>query len=86
MQEIAKEQVYLTGTIIACPSDDCGHGLYKVVETASFADLVIFDDIKLVRINDAIPPHDVWKRLACPLCEARLLKDGKVHTLQYGWK
>jgi hypothetical protein len=86
MQEMAKEQLYPTGTIIACPDESCGVGLYKVVAPASFADLVIFDDIKLAHLNDTIPRRTVWEVLACPFCGARLLKDGKVHTLQHGWR
>lgn len=86
MLETTTQQPYPVSTIISCPSDNCGHGLYKVVEPASFADLVIFDDVKLARLNDAIPRRNVWEVLACPLCGARLLKDGKIHTLQYGWR
>ena len=55
MQEMAKEQLYPTSTIIACPNESCGVGLYKVVAPASFADLVLFDDIKLAPLNDTIP-------------------------------
>lgn len=86
MQEMTIEQPYPVSTIISCPSDDCGLGLYKTVEPATFADLVIFDDIKLTRLNDTIPRCNVWEVLACPLCGSRLLKDGKIHTLQYGWR
>ena len=86
MQEMAKEQFYPTGTLIACPDEGCGVGLYKIVAPASFADLVIFDDIKLAHLNDAVPRRNIWEVLACPFCGARLLKDGKVHTLQHGWQ
>ncbi len=79
------EQVYPAGTILSCPTESCGLGLYKVVEPASFEDLVVFDDVKLARLNDTVPVRDVWQVLACPFCGARLLKDGKVHTFQYGW-
>ena len=85
MQEMTTRQIYPAGTILSCPTDSCGLGLYKVVEPASFEDLVLFDDIKLRRLNDTVPPRDVWQSLACPFCGSRLLKDGKVHTLQYGW-
>lgn len=85
-QETTSERLYPAGTILSCPSDDCGLGLYKVVEPASFKDLVIFDDVKLARLNDAIPRRNVWEVLACPLCGARLLKEGKIHTFQYGWR
>lgn len=85
-QETTSERLYPAGTIISCPSDNCGIGLYRTVETASFADLVIFADVKLTRLNDTIPRRNVWEVLACPLCGARLLKEGKIYTLQYGWK
>ena len=32
MQEAVKEQSYPVGTIIACPDDDYGFGLYKIVD------------------------------------------------------
>lgn len=85
-QETATQQLYPAGTILSCPSEDCGLGLYKVREPASFADLVLFDEVKLARLNNMIPRRNVWEILACPLCGARLLKDGKIHTLQYGWR
>ena len=78
-------KLYPAGTILSCPEDSCGLGLYRVMEPASFEDLVVFDDVKLWPLNNAIPAHDVWQRLACPFCGARLLRNGKVHTLQYGW-
>jgi hypothetical protein len=86
MQESTTQQRYPAGTIISCPADDCSHGLYKTVESATFADLIVFDDIKLARLNDTISQRNVWEVLACPFCGARLLKDGKIHTLQYGWR
>jgi uncharacterized protein YbaR (Trm112 family) len=86
MQETTTERLYPAGTILACPSGDCGHGLYKVTDPASFTDLVIFDEVKLARLNESIPRRSLWEVLACPFCGARLLKDGKVHTLQYGWR
>ncbi len=79
------EQVYPVGTILSCPAESCGLDLYKVVQPASFEDLVVFDDVKLVRLNDTVPVRDVWQVLACPFCGARLLKDGKIHTFQHGW-
>jgi hypothetical protein len=86
MHRTRPEQMYPAGTILSCPADDCGRGLYKVVEPASFADLVIFDEVKLTRLNEGIPRRSVWEILACPFCGAQLLRDGKVHTLQYGWR
>jgi hypothetical protein len=85
IQQTRAEQVYPAGTILSCPIERCGLGLYKVVEPASFEDLVVFDDVKLARLNDTVPVRDVWQVLACPFCGARLLKDGKIHTFQYGW-
>ena len=79
------EQHYSASTILSCPSDNCGLGLYRVVAPATFEDLVVFDDRVLAPLNDIIPPHDVWQILACPFCGARLLKDGKIYTLQLGW-
>ena len=79
------EPRYPTGTILSCPADDCGRGLYRIVALATFADLVVFDDKVLAPLNETIPPHHVWQVLACPFCGSRLLKDGKVHTLQSGW-
>jgi hypothetical protein len=86
MHQTRAEQIYPTGTILSCPADDSGLGLYKVVGSASFADLVVFDEVNLTRLNEGIPRRSVWEVLACPLCSARMLKDGKVHTLQYGWR
>lgn len=86
MQDPVTQQPYPQGTILSCPSDDCGHGLYKTVESTSFEDFVIFDDVKLTRLNEEIPRRNVWEVLACPLCGTRLLQEGKIHTLQYGWR
>jgi uncharacterized protein YbaR (Trm112 family) len=85
MSEMTEKRLYPAGAILSCPADNCGLGLYKVVEPASFEDLVVFDDVKLARLNDTVPVRDVWQILACPFCGSRLLKDGKVHTLQDGW-
>jgi hypothetical protein len=67
----------LLGTILSCPSDACGLGLYRIVAPATCEDLVVFDDTVLAPLNDSIPPHDVWQILACPFCGARLLKMGR---------
>lgn len=80
------EKVYSAGTTLSCPVGDCGLGLYKIVERALFTDLVVFDEFKLARLNESIPRRSVWEVLACSLCGARLLKDGKIHTLQHGWR
>jgi hypothetical protein len=54
------EQRYPAGTILSCPSEACGFGLYRIVEPATFEDLVVFDDKVLVPFNNTIPPLDVW--------------------------
>lgn len=41
--------------------------------------------IVLVPLNQRIPARAAWSTLACPRCGGRLLKDGKIHTLQHGW-
>jgi hypothetical protein len=79
------DQHYPAGTILSCPSEACGLGFYRIVAPATFEDLVIFDDKDLAPLNNTISPYDVWQILACPFCGARLLKDGKVHTLEKGW-
>jgi len=76
---------YPTGTFLFCPVDSCGLGLYRIVALATFEDLVVFDEKVLALLNATIPLHHVWQTLACPFCGGRLLKDGKVHTLQFGW-
>ena len=76
------EHRYPAGTILSCPAEACGLGLYRVVAPATLEDLVVFDDTMLAPLNDITPPHDDWQTLACPFCGTPLLKDGKVHTLQ----
>jgi len=71
---------YPVSTILSCPSEACGLGLYRVIAPATFEDLVVFDDQTLAPLNDTIPPHDVWQVLACPFCGARLLTDGQLHN------
>jgi hypothetical protein len=78
-------RLFSAGTIVSCPAEGCGVGLYKLPGPATFAALVVFDDQHLRPRNDTIPPPDVWRSLACPVCGARVLKDGEIHTLQYGW-
>lgn len=85
MHQTSTDQLYPAGTILSCPATDCGLGLYTVVEPASFTDLVVFDETKLMRLNEGIPRRLVWEVLACPFCGTRLLKDALIHTLQYGW-
>jgi hypothetical protein len=78
------ETVFLAGTILSCPT--CGEGLYKVIARATTEDLVLNDGTCLAPLNRTIPPRDVWKPLACPFCGGRLFKDGKLHTVQHGWR
>lgn len=82
--EATPDTLFPTGTILDCP--ECGEGLYKVTQEVSAAGIVLDDGTVLVPLNRSIPARDAWKPLACPLCGARLLKDGKIHTLQHGWK
>jgi hypothetical protein len=44
VQGMKTERLYLAGTVLSCPADNCSLGLYKVVESASFEDLVVFED------------------------------------------
>lgn len=83
-QEPMPETVFLAGTLIECPR--CQEGLYKVVQESSTSEIVLDDGPVLVPLNRMIPARAVGSTLACPLCEARLLKDGKLHTLQEGWR
>jgi hypothetical protein len=82
-QRKVRETVFPAGTIISCP--ECGEGVYKVTTRATTEDLVLDDGTFLAPLNCTIPARDVWKPLACPLCGGRLLKDGRIHTLQRAW-
>lgn len=77
------DTLFPAGTLLNCPQ--CGEGLYKVTREVSTAEIVLDDGAVVVPLNQSIPARDAWSTLACPLCGARLLKDGKIHTLQYGW-
>ncbi len=44
VQGMMTERLYPAGAILSCPADNCGLGLYKVVEPASLEDLVVFED------------------------------------------
>ena len=57
-----------------------------MTQDACTSDLVLDDGAILVPLNATIPSRDAWRTLACPVCGARLLKSGKIHTLQYGWR
>jgi hypothetical protein len=43
VQGMKTERLYPAGTVLSCPADNCSLGLYKVVESTSFEDLVVFD-------------------------------------------
>ena len=80
------EHRYPAGTILSCPSEACGLGLYRIVAPATLEDLVVFDGKVLAPLNDTIPPHDAWQVLAYPFCGARLFNDGPIYTFQQGWR
>jgi hypothetical protein len=78
------ETSFAAGTILSCPA--CGEGLYKLTARATTADLALDDGALLIPLNTAISARAVWKPFACPFCDARLVKDGQLHTLSHGWK
>jgi hypothetical protein len=80
----ALETSFAAGTILSCPC--CGEGLYKLTARATIMDLVLDDGAFLAPLNGTILPRDVWKSLVCPLCGGRLLNNGQIHTLQWGWR
>lgn len=77
--------LFLAGTIVSCPSADCGSGLYKVTRRTMTDDLLMDDGKLLSPLNFSILPLSIWTAILCQFCGASLYKDGKVHTLQYGW-
>jgi hypothetical protein len=78
------DTVFRPGTLLSCA--DCGEGLYKVTTRAATADMVMDDGTILQPLNPTIPPHTAWKSLACMKCGGRVYKDGRLHTVQEGWK
>src|SRR5439155_17262763 len=82
-QGTALAAVFPAGTIVSCPA--CGEGLYKVTTRATTVDIVLDDGSLLVPLNHTILARIAWTSLACPCCGARLLRDGRIHTLQQGW-
>ncbi len=44
VQGMKTERLYPAGPFLSYPADNCSLGLYKVVEPASFEDLLVFDD------------------------------------------
>jgi hypothetical protein len=44
------------------------------------------DGTILQPLNMTIPPREAWKALACVKCGGRIYKEGKIHTVQEGWK
>lgn len=79
----ALDAVFPTGTILSCPH--CGEGLYKMTARCRTQDLVVDEGTLLTTLNRTIPARTAWTSLSCPLCGARLLKDGRIHTFQHGW-
>lgn len=77
------DTVFPAGSILSCPS--CEEGLYKIVVRCRTEELVMDDGALLVPLNLTIPSRNAWTSLSCPRCGARLFKDGRIHTLQYGW-
>ena len=82
-QGTALAPVFPAGTIVSCPA--CGEGLCKVTTHATTVDIVLDDGSLLVPLNRTVPPRTAWTHLACPFCGARLLRAGRIHTLQQGW-
>jgi hypothetical protein len=72
------------GTILSGPR--CGTGLYTVVRQATTTDLVLDVGRFLRPQHTTIPPRETGCSLACPVCDAWLLKNGQRHTLQHGWQ
>jgi hypothetical protein len=83
-QRKALDTAFPAGTIISCPC--CGEGLYKTTTRGITEDLVLDDGTLLTPLNRSIPAKDVWAPLACPFCGGRLLNDGRIYTLQQGWR
>ena len=82
-QGSALAPVFPAGTIVSCPT--CGEGLYKVTTRATTVDIAFDDSSLLVPLNHTILARAAWTSLACPCCGARLLRAGRLHTLQRGW-
>lgn len=78
------DTVFPPGTLVSCA--DCGEGLYKVTVRSTTADLVLDDGTILQPLNRTIPKREAWKSLACVKCGGRVYKNGKLHTVQEGWK
>ena len=78
------DTVFPAGTILSC--SDCGEGLYKVTTCTTTADIVLDDGTILKPLNTTIPPRDAWQSQACVKCGGRVDKEGKIHTVQEGWK
>jgi hypothetical protein len=76
--------VFAAGTIVSCPQ--CGEGLYKLSERATMQQVVLDAGTVLAPLNQTIPTREAWRALACPFCGGRYCKDGKLHTVQHGWR
>ena len=48
--------------------------------------LVVDDGVLLQPLNTIIPDREAWRAFACPRCGGRYYREGKVHTVQAGWK
>ena len=80
----ALDAVLASGTLLSYPS--CGEGLYKLGKQGTTEDVVLDDGTLLVPLNQTIPARSAWTPLACPFCGERLFKEGRIHTLQQGWR
>jgi hypothetical protein len=78
------DPVFSPGMIISCPR--CEQGLYKVTRSATRNELALDGGEILTPLNLTIPTRDEWVSLACPFCGARLFNDGRIRTLQDGWR
>jgi len=83
--ELIGAESYPAGTILSCPALACGTRLYRLRAAATFGEVVTNDGVLLWPVNEAIPARKVWDPLACPLCGAALVEDGRLHTAERGW-
>jgi predicted RNA-binding Zn-ribbon protein involved in translation (DUF1610 family) len=80
----AVDTVLPAGTIFCCPT--CGEGLSTTTTALTVQDIVLDEGTLLVPLNRSVPPRYAWVSLACPFCGGRLLNDGRIYTLQQGWR
>ena len=55
--------LFLTGTILSCPTPSCGYGLYRITQDTTTYDLVMDDGTILSPLNDTILPRSAWAPL-----------------------